>query len=145
MPDTYGIDALRQTPEPPTPQQLTQIRERAARLAAIPLQTRAGDNCIVADLIASAADVQWLLAVLEQQQTLTTGLRQHWGAQAEHSKGAFPARSQEQAQQLAAMYSRTREPGCLPTPYHVVTRLEGDWQRADTAPVEQQPEDGDRG
>lgn len=132
------VAALRQTAETPDAVQLEQIRARSRRLADVPFDPHcARDNCIPCDLVASAADVQWLLK-------LTTGLRQHWGAQAKHFTSAFPARSREEAQQLAAMYGRIREPGCLPTPYHVVTRLEGDWQRDDTD-GEQQPEDGDRG
>lgn len=89
-----------------------------------------------------SADLRAVLDELERLRTLTAGLRQHWGIQAEHSKNAFPAFNKEQAQSQAAHYSRLREPGCLPTPYYAVTRFEGDWQRvqADSAP--QQPERG---
>ena len=83
-----------------------------------------------------------LLAEVQRLRALTAGLRQHWGAQAENSQSAFPVRTRELAEQLAAMYSRVREPGCLPTPYHVVTRYESDWQRVE---AEQQSEDGERG
>jgi len=54
-----------------------------------------------------------------------------WGVQAAHGDDAFPARTRELAQKLAAEYSRLREPGCRPTPWHVVWRVRTDWQRVE--------------
>lgn len=123
---------------------LAQIRDRNRRLAQVPFDEHEhpGAACIPCELVRAVDDVSWLLKQLGQQQELPAGLRQQWGVQAEHSQSAFPARTQEVAEELAAMYSRVREPGCLPTPHHVVTRYESDWQRVTT---DQQPEDGDHG
>lgn len=127
-------------------------------------------GCIPCELVRAVDDVTWLLAErdamielnrsyakhaqdavtqataaeseLTETRALAAGLRQQWGVQAEHSQSAFPARTQELAEQIAAMYSRVREPGCPPTPHHVVTRYESDWRRLD---AEQQPEGGDHG
>lgn len=62
-------------------------------------------------------------------------LRQEWGVQAEHSASAFPTRTEQVARELAAAYSRVREPGCKPTPHHAVTRFSSDWQRLPDEPA----------
>jgi hypothetical protein len=73
-----------------------------------------------------------------RRETYTTAapkLRQEFGVQAEHSKSAFPTRTERVARELAAQYSRVRELGCKPTPHHAVTRYSSDWQRLPDAPA----------
>ena len=118
--DTENVDPLRQTAETPAAERLAQIRARSQRLAAIPMETGAG-NSIMRDMIDTVGDVQWLLKQLEQE----------YGVQREGSKVAAPAHDEAAARKRADIYSRIHEPGSQPRPHHVVHRLATAWQRVE--------------
>jgi hypothetical protein len=124
-------------------EQRAEIRCRNDYLRSIPFDTHGpgihGDNCPPCGMVRGIGDVTALLAALDDAQKQPADTSVQWGVQSEHGDDAFPARTREVAEEMAAQYSRLREPGCLPTPWYVVRRVRTDWERVDVA---QQPEDG---
>lgn len=141
MTDTEHADALRQTDEAASlaDAELDEIRRRNDYLRTVPFETHGpaavhSDGCPPCGMVRSISDVTKLLAKNEQQRAQLAELGNagvQWAVQAEHCDDAFPARTREVAELLAAQYSRLREPGCRPTPWHVVRRVRTDWERVE--------------
>ena len=141
MADTERVDALQQTDEaaPFGDAELDEIRARNRYLRTVPFETHGpavvhSDGCPPCGMVRSINDVTRLLAALDEARKQLAELGNagvQWGVQAAHSDDAFPARTRELADKLAAEYSRLREPGCRPTPWHVVRRVRTDWQRVE--------------